>query len=164
MKKLLIIIFLTSGICSAQTFTVPSNVVEKSAKVANDYSPQKVSFRSFATQLTFTQLTPDGDKWVAGELFTVGESYLWSWGIGQENSDGSITIEPRLSLGVGFNFGLTPSESGVLVGSLPAGGIFSYSAFGLFGGYDILNEKPVIGISYKLPGTILSGKTRFTKL
>lgn len=165
MKKLLLLtMLLTSTICYSQTYTIPSKVVEKSVNRLNDYAPQPIAFQSFATQLTFTQLVPEGNKWVAGELFTVGESYLFSWGMGKENEDGSVTVEPRISLGAGINFGLTPSDSGVLVGSLIGGGIFQFSAYGLFGGYDILNERPVVGISYKLPGTILSGKTRFTKL
>ena len=175
MKKLLAIItgvLLTLSI-SAQTFTVPTKVVQKSPKLySTDFreaeeltSPSPVSLQGFALQLTFTQLTKADEGWKLGNLFAVGESYLWTWGNGKFNPDSSITVESKLSLGFGFNFGIVPDINGVLVGALPIGGIAQYSSYGVFLGYDILGEVPMIGISYKIPNfPVLAGQTRFNKL
>ncbi len=176
-KTLTLLLVCLSASLFAQTYTIDKKVFKSKpellksqknlAKAAQISSPAPVSFSALSMNVTFTELTKDtSGNWKAGQLFSLGTAYLWSWGNGKFNPDSSLTIEQKISIGIGFNFGVTvSSNTGQLVGGLPIGGLLFYSSFGLFGGYDVLNSRPMLGLSYNFAGLpIISGATHFSKL
>lgn len=179
MKKLglLIGLFLFAKISLAQTFTpdiVKGRVINKSFKAVTIDStadrfriipditvPMKV--RTPALQLTFTQIEKIDGEWRLTTPIYVGYSYIFSYANGVIRQDSSITVENRFFFGGGFNVGVVPDPEGELIGSLPVGAIVGYARYGLFGGVNVLNGKPLVGVSINLLNVpILQSTTRFT--
>lgn len=177
MKNILLVLglLLTSLIGQAQTFTpdiVKGRVTVKSLKYTSD--SLKVGFttnvtlpmslRTPALQLTFTKVEKIDGKWMMTTPVYVGYSYIFSAANGVVHQDSSITVENRFFFGGGFNFGVTPdlTDGGRLIGSVPIGAIVGYSRYGAFAGYDVVNNKPVFGVSLNLLNVpILQSLTRF---
>ena len=183
MKKfwLLLVLLLTVNFVSAQTFT--PNVTKGRVK----YSEEKLKalyldstntqfriepdvtvsmdIRTPALQLTFTQIEKiDGEYKLTTPIY-VGYSYIFSAANGVIHQDSSITIENKFFFGGGFSFGVAPdlANGGQLIGSMPVGAIVGYSKYGAFAGYDIINKKPIFGVSINLLNVpILQKTTRFT--
>jgi hypothetical protein len=179
MKKiLLLLVFIAlAGISSAQTFTpnvVKGHIVDKSYKaltidstadrfkIISDITvPMKI--RTPALQLTFTQVEKINGSWRLTTPIYVGYSYIFSFANGVIHQDSSITVENRFFFGGGINVGVVPDPEGELAGSLPVGAIVGYSRYGLFGGVNVLNGKPLVGISINLLNVpVLQRTTRFT--
>ena len=178
MKKLLLLfaLLLSVGIASAQTFR--SDVVKGKVKIKNeeayklklrdnnlsgDYSID-MTIRTPALQLTFTQVEKIDGNWKLTTPIYVGYSYIFSYANGVVHQDSSITVENKFFFGAGANFGVKPDleNGGALVGSVPVGAIVGYSRYGAFVGYDIINEKPMLGVSINLLNVpILQSTTRF---
>ena len=177
MKKLLLLLglILLVSIVSGQTFT--PNVVKNHVKIKNeeawklklrdsnlpgDYTIP-LSLRTPALQLTFTQVEKIEGNWKLTTPIYVGYSYIFSYANGIVHADSSITVETKFFFGAGANFGVRPNENGTLVGSIPVGAILGYNRYGLFGGIDALNGKPMIGVSVNLLNVpILQSTTRFS--
>jgi hypothetical protein len=168
--KILLFCLLIPFASSAQTFTVSKEVVQKSLTAPHQRSiTQSASndtrFSGFSTQLSFTQISYADNAWHLGNSFTIGEAYLWSKSEGTWNPDSSITLSPKFSFGFGVNYGLSVNDAGTLEGSLPVGAVVLYSNLGAFAGYDLLNQVPLVGVTYSLPAfPVLKGSTRFSKL
>jgi hypothetical protein len=174
MKRLIIALMLTfASIASfGQTFD-PSVVVNglKDNRLSN--SNEKTSLRTEvrlpllvrtpAMQFTFTQIeSVDGD-WRLTQPFSIGYSYLYTFANGVLHPDSSMTIENKFFFGAGINYGLKLSENDNITGSLPIGAIVGYARFGFFGGYDVINQKPMMGISANLLNfPFLQKTTRFS--
>ena len=178
MKKLLLLfaLLLSVGIASAQTFR--PDVVKGKVKIKNeeayklklrdnnlsgDYSID-MTIRTPALQLTFTQVEKIDGNWKLTTPIYVGYSYIFSYANGVVHQDSSITVENKFFFGAGANFGVKPDleNGGALVGSVPVGAIVGYSRYGAFVGYDIINEKPMLGVSINLLNVpILQSTTRF---
>jgi hypothetical protein len=179
MKKLLLLmsLLLTVSFCSAQTFTpdiVKGRVTNKSYKaITIDSTADRfrvipditvsMKVRTPALQLTFTQVEKIDGNWRLTTPIYVGYSYIFSFANGVIHQDSSITVENRFFFGGGFNVGVVPDPNGELMGSVPIGAIVGYSRYGLFGGVNVLNGKPLIGVSINLLNVpILQSTTRFT--
>ena len=178
MKKLLLLfaLLLSVGIASAQTFR--PDVVKGNVKIKNeeayklklrdnnlsgDYSID-MTIRTPALQLTFTQVEKIDGNWKLTTPIYIGYSYIFSYANGVVHQDSSITVENKFFFGAGANFGVKPDleNGGALVGSVPVGAIVGYSRYGAFVGYDIINEKPMLGVSINLLNVpILQSTTRF---
>jgi hypothetical protein len=179
MKKLLLLValMLSVGVASAQTFR--PNVVKGNVKIKNedalkvklrdsnlsgDYSVD-MTIRTPALQLTFTQVEKINGDWKLTTPIYVGYSYIFSYANGVVHQDSSITVENHFFFGAGANFGVKPDleNGGALVGSVPVGAIVGYSRYGGFIGYDVINNKPMLGVSINLLNVpILQGTTRFS--
>ena len=178
MKKLLLLfaLLLSVGIASAQTFR--PDVVKGNVKIKNeeayklklrdnnlsgDYSID-MTIRTPALQLTFTQVEKIDGNWKLTTPIYIGYSYIFSYANGVVHQDSSITVENKFFFGAGANFGVKPDleNGGALTGSVPVGAIVGYSRYGAFVGYDIINEKPMLGVSINLLNVpILQSTTRF---
>lgn len=180
MKKLLILFIFITNVGLAQTFTpdiVKGRVTNKllNSTTLDSASASKVRFttdasvsmtmRTPALQLTFTQVEKIDGDWKLTMPIYVGYSYIFSYANGVIHQDSSITIENKFFFGGGINFGVTPDaqNGGQLIGSVPVGAIVGYSRYGGFIGYDIINNKPMLGVSINLLNVpILQKTTRFT--
>ena len=179
MKKLglLLGLLLFVNITLAQTFTsdvVRGKVINKSLKaVTIDSTADRfrtipnitvaMKLRTPALQLTFTQVEKIDEEWRLTTPIYVGYSYIFSYANGVIHQDSSITVENRFFFGGGFNLGVVPDPKGELMGSIPVGAIVGYSRYGLFGGINVLNGKPLVGVSINLLNfPALQGLTRFT--
>lgn len=179
MKKLLLLfaLILSVGVASAQTFrpdVVKGNVKFKKEdalklklrenNLSGDYSVD-MTIRTPALQLTFTQVEKIDGAWKLTTPIYVGYSYIFSYANGVVHQDSSITVENKFFFGAGANFGIKPDleNGGELIGSVPLGAIVGYSRYGAFVGYDIINNKPMLGVSINLLNVpILQSTTRFT--
>lgn len=176
MKKLLLLgLILISQLTLAQTFTpdiVRGRIINKSSKFDTDSTSDKMVFplettvqmkvRTPALQLTFTQIEKVGDEWKLTTPIYVGYSYIFTYANGIVRPDSSITVENRFFFGGGFNIGITPNLNNVLTGSVPVGAIIGYSRYGFFGGIDVVNGKPLFGLSINvLNFPVLQSTTRF---
>jgi hypothetical protein len=178
MKKLglLLWLFLLANISLAQTFTpdiVKGRVTSKSLKAVTVDSTAdrfkivpnitvQMKMRTPALQLTFTQVQKINEEWRLTTPIYVGYSYIFSYANGVIHQDSSITVENRFFFGGGFNLGVVPDPQGELIGSVPVGVIIGYSRYGLFGGVNVLDGKPLVGVSINLLNfPALQGLTRF---
>lgn len=174
MKKLIIALLLTfvSATSFSQTFD-PSVVVNglKDNKLSSHN--EKTSFRTDvrlplvvrtpAVQFTFTQIEKIEGDWRMTQPFSIGYSYIYTFANGVLHPDSSMTIENKFFFGAGLNYGLKTGVNGSIAGSLPIGAIVGYSRFGFFGGYDVINEKPMVGITANLLNfPFLQKTTRFS--
>lgn len=179
MKKLLFILalLLVAFAASAQTFS--SDIVtngwrnNSTFKLGTDNPLRNglgdytipLNLRTPALQLTFTQIEKVGDAWKLTTPIYIGYSYIFSYANGIVHQDSSITVESKLFFGGGVNFGVTPDleNGGELVGSIPVGAVVGYSRYGAFIGYDVINKKPLLGVSINLLNVpILQSLTRFS--
>lgn len=164
MKKLLLIlaIIACAMVSYGQTFT--PDVVHHGIKynkthllktiqlkegVNGDYTVP-MTLTTPALQLSFTEMEKINGGWTMTTPVAIGYSYIYSYANGVVHQDSSITVENRFFFGGGFNFGVKPNSNGTLVGTLPVGAIVGFSKYGLFGGYDVLNGKPLIAVSLNL--------------
>lgn len=174
MKKLLIVMLLTfvSATSFSQTFN-PDVVINglKDDKVSNFNEKTSLStdirlpllVRTPAVQFTFTQIESVDGEWKLTQPFSIGYSYIYTFANGVLHPDSSMTIENQFFFGAGLNYGIKTDLSNNIVGSLPVGAIVGYSRFGFFGGYDLINNKPMIGISANLLNfPLLQKTTRFS--
>lgn len=180
MKKLglLLGLLLMFNASIAQTFTpdvVKGKVINKSFKAIaiEDSTADRfktipnttvsMRMRTPALQLTFTQIQKVNGEWKLTTPIYIGYSYIFSYANGIIHQDSSITVENRFFFGGGFNVGLVPNLEGELIGSVPVGAIVGYSRYGLFGGINILDGKPIVGVSINLLNfPALQGLTRFS--
>lgn len=174
MKKLLTILILVLASVATQAQTFDSEVVVNGLRDKNLSSPDArlgtmrdvklpLLVRTPAVQFTFTQIENVGGDWGLTQPFTIGYSYIYTFATGVLHPDSSMTIENKFFFGGGLNYGLKTDFEGSAVSSLPIGAIVGYSRFGVFGGYDVINEKPIIGISANLLNfPLLQKTTRFT--
>lgn len=174
MKKLLILFILIANISLAQTFTpdvVRGRIIHKSLKTNTEDSTDaplptestvQMKVRTPALQLTFTQVEKIDGEWKLTTPIYIGYSYIFTYANGIVRPDSSITVENRFFFGGGFNIGIRPSLNNVLTGSVPVGAIVGYSRYGLFGGIDVTNGKPLFGLSINvLNFPVLQSTTRF---
>lgn len=174
MKKLIIAILLVfaSAMSFAQTFD-PEVVINglKDDKVKGTMKRMSLStdirlplvVRTPAVQFTFTQIEKIDGDWRLAQPFTIGYSYIYTFATGILHPDTSLTVENRFFFGAGANYGFKTGSDNQIVNSLPIGAIIGYSRFGLFGGYDVINGKPMVGISANLLNFPLFQKsTRFS--
>lgn len=174
MKKLLTILSLVVASFAAQAQTFDPEVVVNGLKNKNLSSTDTrfgslrdvklpLIVRTPAVQFTFTQIENMGGEWQLTQPFTIGYSYIYTFATGVLHPDSSMTIENKFFFGGGLNYGLKTDFEGSAVSSLPIGAIIGYSRFGVFGGYDVINEKPIIGISANLLNfPLLQKTTRFS--
>ena len=178
MKKLLLLfaLLLSVGVASAQTFrpdVVKGNVKFKNEdalklklrenNLSGDYTVD-MTIRTPALQLTFTQVEKIDGAWKLTTPIYIGYSYIFSYANGVVHQDSSITVENKFFFGAGANFGVKPDleNGGELIGSVPVGAIVGYSRYGAFVGYDVINNKPMLGVSINLLNVpILQSTTRF---
>lgn len=176
MKKLVLILVLTMTTVLGYSQTFTGDVVKRNFKAKKDttlYSANyktdvsgnytlPLTMRTPALQLTFTQVEKVDGEWRLTTPILIGYSYLWSYANGVIHQDSSMTVENQLFFGLGANFGVAPNPTGSLITSLPVGAIVGYSRYGFFGGYDLINEKPVLGVSINLINfPLLQNTTRF---
>lgn len=176
MKKLVLILAFValSATTFAQTFT-PDVVINgwkskkdsslKATPLRNGLGDFTVAMtlRTPALQLTFTQVQKVDDGWRLTTPIYIGYSYIYTYANGVVHQDSSITVENKLFFGGGLNFGVTPTNTGTLIGSVPVGAIVGYSKYGAFAGIDVLTGKPLFAISINLLNVpILQSTTRFT--
>lgn len=174
MKKLIIVTFLMFASIASFGQTFDPSVVVNGLKTKNlSNSNQKTNFltdirlpllvRTPALQFTFTQVEKVDGDWRLTQPFSIGYSYIYTFANGVLHPDSSITIENKFFFGAGVNYGIKSNENGSIVGSLPIGAIVGYSRFGFFGGYDVINEKPMVGITANLLNfPFLQKTTRFS--
>jgi hypothetical protein len=175
MKKLLLILsfIAITAVSFGQTFTsqkvskalVPSEKLmtyKTSSPSIGDFTVP-LTIKTPALQLTFTQVEKIDGNWKLTTPLYVGYSYIFSYANGVVHQDSSITIENKFFFGGGINAGVIPNPNGDLIGSIPIGAIVGYSRYGLFGGVNVLDGKPLIGVSINLLNVpILQRTTRFT--
>ena len=112
MKKLiLIIIVLTSILCSAQTLPV-KNKFGTPLLQTKEAGISKVHYQTTAVQLSFTSVTHEKTGWQLGNPIFLGQSYIFATGNGSYNSDTSIKVEQQFFWGFGYNIGVIPNEIG----------------------------------------------------
>lgn len=176
MKRLVLTLALIalSAITFAQTFT--PDVVINGWKTKKDSTLQStplrnglgdftvaMTLRTPALQLTFTQVQKVDNDWRLTTPIYIGYSYIFTYANGVVHQDSSITVENKLFFGGGFNFGVTPTNTGTLIGSVPIGAIVGYSKYGAFAGIDVLTGKPLFAVSINLLNVpILQSLTRFS--
>lgn len=170
MKKLIIasLLVFASVASFGQTFD-PEVVINglKDDKKSSSVQRLKISsdirlplvVRTPAVQFTFTQVEKIGGDWKLTQPFTIGYSYIYTFATGVLHPDTSMTVENRFFFGGGVNYGFKTGPDNQIVNSLPIGAIIGYSRFGIFGGYDVINSKPMIGISANLLNFPLFQKT-----
>lgn len=177
MKKLFTLIavtLLSIGLASAQTFRPHPNsikVVKDSTLKTNfrnnmlgDYTVD-MTMRTPALQLTFTQIEKIDGNYKLTTPILIGYSYIFTFANGVVHQDSSITVENKFFFGGGVNFGIAPDllNGGDLITSFPVGAVVGYSKYGAFVGYDLINKRPLFGVSINLLNVpILQSTTRFT--
>ena len=167
-KKLFLIIFLITATLMASAQTLPvKNKFGTPLLQTKEAGISKVHYQTTSVQLSFTSVTHEKTGWQLGNPIFLGQSYIFATGNGSYNSDTSIKVEQQFFWGFGYNIGVIPNASNNLDkgnSSITAGLIGGWDKLSIFGGYDFVGEKVVIGLNVSIVGLpILQSLTKFTQ-
>ncbi len=101
---------------------------------------------SFTIPITFSSIEITNGNAIVSPNVSLGLGYTWFHGDFIFNEDEKITIDPTFFFGVLADAGIENNFSLNRLAGLFAGGFIGVGSFTLFGGYDIINKYPLIGL------------------
>jgi hypothetical protein len=101
---------------------------------------------SFTIPITFSSIEITNGNAIVSPNVSLGLGYTWFHGDFIFNEDEKITIDPTFFFGVLADAGIENNFSLNRLAGLFAGGFIGVGSFTLFGGYDIINKYPLVGI------------------
>jgi len=101
---------------------------------------------SLTIPITFSSIQiTNGDAGVSPNI-SLGLGYTWFYGNFMFNEDDKITVFPTFFMGILGDAGIENDFSLNRLAGFFAGGFIGIGAFTLFGGYDVINKYPLVGI------------------
>lgn len=101
---------------------------------------------SFTIPITFSSIEITNGEAVVSPNVSLGLGYTWFYGDFIFNEDEKITVDPTFFFGVIADAGIENNFSLNKLAGFFTGGFIGFGAFTLFGGYDLINRYPLVGI------------------
>jgi hypothetical protein len=130
-----------------------------------DKSSKHASLWTTTLPVVFSRLEKEDGDWRLGANMSIGGSYMFVTGKTTPQLDGSYRLDPDFMIGPVANLGITPGDAGKLDGTLMVGAVMGFSSFAVLGGYDVLLNRPVIGVGIQIQSlTFTQSLTRLVSL
>jgi hypothetical protein len=113
---------------------------------------------SFTIPITFSSIEITNGNAIVSPNVSLGLGYTWFHGDFIFDEDEKITIDPTFFFGVLADAGIENNFSLNKLAGFFAGGFIGVGSFTLFGGYDIINKYPLIGIGGRVDFFTISQK------
>jgi hypothetical protein len=101
---------------------------------------------SLTIPITFSSIEITNGNAVVSPNVSLGLGYTWFHGDFIFNEDDKITVDPTYFFGLLGDAGIENNFSLNRLAGFFAGGFVGIGAFTIFGGYDIINKYPLVGI------------------
>ncbi len=169
MKKAVFSLFiLIPLLASAQDSVSPINTFllrkgyqfpDSTKKVSNSQWPDTLYYNtpykgnllgSLTIPISFSSIEIAKGNYVVSPTVSLGLGYCWFWGDFIFNENDKIAVDPKIYFGVIGNAGLENNFSFNKLASFLAGGFIGVSTFTLFGGYDVINKSPSLGVGGRI--------------
>ncbi len=108
------------------------------------YKPKLMG--SLTIPITFSSIEITNGDAIVSPNVSLGIGYTWFYGDFIFNEDEKITIDPTFFFGVLGDAGIENNFSLNKLAGFFTGGFIGFGAFTLFGGYDLINRYPLVGI------------------
>ncbi len=113
---------------------------------------------SATVPISFSSLEFTSGNYIVSPTIGLGVGYTWFLGDFIFNDDDKMTIDPTFFFGVIGIAGLENNFSFNKLASFATGGFVGFGAFTLFGGYDIINKTPSVGLGGRIDFFTISQK------
>jgi hypothetical protein len=101
---------------------------------------------SLTIPITFSSIEISNGDAIVSPNVSLGIGYTWFFGNFVFNEDDKMTVYPTFFFGVLCDAGIENNFSLNKLAGFFTGGFIGFGAFTLFGGYDIINRYPLIGL------------------
>lgn len=105
---------------------------------------------SVTIPISFSSIELAKGNYVVSPTVGLGVGYTWFFGDFIFNEDDKITVDPTFFFGLLADAGLANYFSFTKFTSFFTGGFIGVGAFTLFGGYDLVNNSPTIGLGGRI--------------
>ena len=113
---------------------------------------------SLTIPITFSSIEITNDKTIVSPNVSLGLGYTWFYGDFIFNENDKMTVEPTFFFGLLGDAGIENNFSLNRLAAFFAGGFVGIGAFTLFGGYDVINKYPLIGLGGRVDLFTISQK------
>jgi len=113
---------------------------------------------SMTIPISFSSIEISRGNYIVSPTVSLGLGYTWFWGDFIFNEDDKITVDPKVFFGLIGNAGLENNFSLNKLASFLAGGFVGVGSFTLFGGYDVINKSPSLGVGGRIDFYTISQK------
>jgi hypothetical protein len=113
---------------------------------------------SLTIPITFSSIEITNGDAVVSPNVSLGLGYTWFYGDFIFNEDDKMTVDPTFFFGVLGDAGIENDFSLNRLAGFFTGGFIGFGAFTLFGGYDIINKYPLVGIGGRVDFYTISQK------
>ena len=114
---------------------------------------------SITIPISFSSIEILKGQYSVSPTVSLGLGYTWFWGDFIFNENDKITVDPKFFFGLIGNAGLENNFSFNKLASFLAGGFIGIGSFTLFGGYDVINKSPSLGVGGRIDLYTLSQNT-----
>ena len=111
---------------------------------------------SLTIPITFSSIEINNGDAIVSPNVSLGLGYTWFYGDFVFNEDDKMTVSPTFFFGVLGDAGIENDFSLNRLAGFFAGGFIGVGAFTLFGGYDVINKYPLVGIGGRVDFFTLS--------
>jgi hypothetical protein len=113
---------------------------------------------SLTIPITFSSIEITSGKAIVSPNVSLGLGYTWFYGDFVFNEDDKLTVSPTFFFGVLGDAGIENDFSLNRLAGFFTGGFVGIGAFTLFGGYDVINRYPLIGLGGRVDFFTISQK------
>ena len=113
---------------------------------------------SITVPISFSSIEIAKGNYQVSPTVSIGLGYTWFFGDFIFNENDKITVDPTFFYGLIANAGLENNFSFNKLAGFFTGGFIGVGSFTLFGGYDIINKSPSLGIGGRIDFFTVSQK------
>jgi hypothetical protein len=113
---------------------------------------------SMTIPVSFSNIEISKGNYEVSPTISIGFGYTWFWGDFIFNENDKITVDPTVFYGLIANAGLENNFSFNKLAGFFTGGFIGIGSFTFFGGYDIINKSPSIGVGGRIDFYTVSQK------
>jgi hypothetical protein len=113
---------------------------------------------SMTIPISFSSIEITKGNYVVSPTVSLGVGYTWFWGDFIFNENDKVTVDPSVFFGLIANAGLENNFSFNKLAGFFTGGFVGVGAFTLFGGYDLINKSPSLGVGGRIDFFSISQK------
>ncbi|HTB30607.1 MAG TPA: hypothetical protein VK808_01190 [Bacteroidia bacterium] len=113
---------------------------------------------SLTIPISFSNIELSHGNYLVSPTISLGIGYTWFFGDFIFNENDKITVDPTFYFGLIANAGLENNFSFNKLAGFFTGGFIGVGAFTLFGGYDVINKSPSLGVGGRIDFYTVSQK------
>ena len=143
---------------SAKTNTIPGKTGQWPDTLYYNTTYTARLMGSLTIPITFSSIEISNGKAIVSPNVSLGLGYTWFYGDFIFNENDKMTVEPTFFFGLLGDAGIENNFSLNRLAGFFAGGFVGIGSFTLFGGYDVINKYPLIGLGGRVDFFTISQK------